>query len=240
MYYYIIEALPKYNLTRLQNKIRLELDRLGISGEIALASPARDAEELAQIGLDKGYSTIVAIGDDFLINRLAALLVNSQAALGIIPVNTSYELSSVFGAPNLRSACETLRDHQTRQIDIAQIAPNKYFLSQATIRPPEPAFIEMELDNQYRLEATIRAINISSDLNVTLWSHDTKIPSVWGRLFNKSTPTNQTQIQAHNLRLFTPQPFNIYIDDHVFAKTPAEITRHPQVLKIITTYDKLK
>jgi len=240
MYYYIIEALPKYNLTRLQNKIRAELDGLGISGEMALASPARGAEELAQIGLEKGYSTIVAIGDDFLINRLAALLVNSSAALGIIPVGASYELSTMFGAPNLRVACQTLRNHQTRQIDLAQIAPNKYFLSNATITPPEPAFIELELDNKYRLEATIRAITISSKLNITLWSHGAKAPSIWGRMFKQASPTNLTILQAHNLRLYTPQPFNINIDNHVFAKTPAEITRHSQVLKVITTYDKLK
>lgn len=241
MYYYIIEAPPKFNLGRFQKKIKQILTDLNINGEMALASPARSAENLAQMGLEKGYNTIVAIGGDSLVNRLASLLVNTPAALGAVPINLSPDLAAIFTGYDLKNACYALRQRFVRHIDLGHIAPQKYFLSDAIIEPERPFDCTIDVDHSYRLQATIAALKIRSNLEIRFI---TGIPqqsrSWWQRIRITPFMHNETVIKAEDFHLYTASPLPVMVAENLLAKTPMHVTRASKVLKIITYRDKIK
>lgn len=240
MYYYIIEPPLNFNLPPFQQKLRAILDDLNINGEIALASPARSAEEIARMGLDKGYSTIVAIGGASLVNRLASLIAKTEAALGVIPLRLSAEIGNLFGGLNLKQACQTIAKRQIATIDLGHIAPSKYFLSDLIIQPPAPTPISINVDGRYELKANITKMIISSNLAVSLETEPaSQSPTFWRRFKNQPNNTNQSLFQAQSLQLFTPEPTNMVVCGTVVAKTPADITREPKVLKIISSRDTI-
>lgn len=236
MYYYIIEVPPNYNLVRLQTKLKSILGDLNINGEMAIASSARSAEELAQIGLAKGYSTIVAIGDDYLVNRLASLVANTPASLGVIPVNLSPQLADVFASSDIKHACQVLKARPTHLISLGHITPNKYFLSDAEVLADSPTQIALEIDNHYRLDAKTSQIIITSDLEIEFSTRPSPQKSSWFGGFKKQSTSAQTHLHCESVRLFTDHPLNILVSGSEIAKTPCEIKKQPGILKIISDH----
>jgi diacylglycerol kinase family enzyme len=93
MYYYIFESAKNTSQKNLHEKIKDYLGFLGIAGETMTVSPARSVEELTQMGIEKKYSTIVAVGGDVLINKIASLIQGTEIVLGIIPIEASEQIN---------------------------------------------------------------------------------------------------------------------------------------------------
>ncbi len=64
MYYYVVDPPNNAQTPKIAQRLQELITPLGISGEIGIASPARSAEELTYMGVDKGYTTIIAVGGD--------------------------------------------------------------------------------------------------------------------------------------------------------------------------------
>ena len=128
---------------------------------MAVSSPARSAEEVAEMALERGYTTIVAVGGDLMVNRLANVLAGTQAALGVIPYELSNDLSQLFFGQDLKTACQGLRQRKTSFIDLGTIAPDKYFLSDISLRLEKPVKINIDVDDQFTLAAKIYNLNIT-------------------------------------------------------------------------------
>ncbi len=93
-----------------------------------------DGALLARKAVDEGFDTVVAVGGDGTASSVLNGLVGSEVTMGIIPVGVGNDFAKLIGVSrtNLQSACETILDGNTRQIDIGSIN-GKYFFNMVGI-----------------------------------------------------------------------------------------------------------
>jgi diacylglycerol kinase (ATP) len=133
MYYYIINpASGGGKINKVQDKLKDRLKQLGIAGEFAKSTGPGDIEKLTRIALEKGFKTIVAVGGDGTINEIINAIGNSGAALGIIPLGSSNELSRMLGINDWQSACNILAARKIEEVDLGLI-DEKVFVTAASI-----------------------------------------------------------------------------------------------------------
>lgn len=243
MYYYVVDP-PKPNIPgKVAQKLQDIIAPYGVSGEIAIASPARSAEELTYMGLDKGYTTIVAVGGDNLVNTIATIIVNEAkeaTALGIIPIGADSFLTSLTGVPNnnLRPAVEVLKQRHLYSVDLVHIAPKRYMLTDALIFAPKPVKFTLDIDQVYRAEVDATFAKITNELVMTIGT--TPKSSGFMKLF-KSAPTVQPVSQFHGrqIRCVTNEPLAVNVGGEVVAKTPTTFSKVPYGLKVVIARSKV-
>jgi len=85
------------------------------------------ANELSKEAVKKGYDIVVAIGGDGTVNEVASGLVNSDAALGIMPNGSGNGLARGLGIPiSIRRSAKIITTGQNRAIDVGQV-DNQFF-----------------------------------------------------------------------------------------------------------------
>ncbi len=247
MYYYIMEP-PKGNLVSRQEKIKDILGDLGIAGETVTPSSARTIEELANLGIMKGYSTIVAVGGETVANKvinvLATQKITKEAVLGIIPNDFNNPLAKKINVSDIRVACEALKYRKLQTIDICQIEPNKYFITEGIIENPRNRNLYFSTDNFSGVAKANRTI-IQPGLKIFM--HDKALEgSAFGRfykwlfkkeekdVFSSFFETKRIRFESENSNL------SIKISGETIAKTPVTLNNRPRVLKIIVARDKLR
>jgi len=137
MYYYILD-LGDRNIAKLKEKMEVIMASYGISGDFGKISPLSSAYELAKRAVAEGYSTIVAVGNNQIINQVANALVNTKSALGIVPLGVTPSISELIGAYSLKDAMGVLRTRKVEVIDVCKVNQKHYFLTQAVIKNPRP------------------------------------------------------------------------------------------------------
>lgn len=251
MYYYIFEQPKNSAISHTYTKIKDIITNLGITGESITLSPARTIEEAVHSGFIKGYSTIVAIGSDYMINRVASLLAVNNAkdkALGIIPLKENSPLKEKLGIQNIQSAAENLKYRKLEIFDLAFIEPNKFFLTQAHLSANKPLPVRIEIDG-FGLETEISALNLQiasggSGLTMQIRNDflDKNIISSFTSwlLGKKQENRNVSVLNGKRIKVETENPYPIYIDDEIVTKSPFVATVKPKVLKLITARDRIK
>jgi diacylglycerol kinase family enzyme len=240
LYYYILDYIQNPKFINFQKNLRQILTNLNISGEMAVSSPARGVEEIAELALERGYTTIVGVGGDLLVNRIANVLAGSQAALGVIPYDLSQEVADIFCGQDVKTACQGLRQRKTAMIDLGFIQPNKYFLSDFSIHTEKPARLKMEVDGEYALTAHIFDLNITRDLKTEFLTEQVQASTSWWSK-KKINDSAITRLQAQkSIHLHTASPISVCINsDFEIVKTPIQISRAEGVLKIIVNRDTI-
>ena len=85
----------------------------------------------AQDAVKNKFDIVVAIGGDGTVNETASALVNTETALGIIPVGSGNGLARALGIPLLmRRAIKLITRGEIRSIDVGMVA-EKYFFATA-------------------------------------------------------------------------------------------------------------
>lgn len=88
----------------------------------------RHATELARQAVDEGCRRVVAIGGDGTMNEIAAALVGTEAALGLIPCGSGNGLGRHLGIPGPgRGAFQTLLTGRIRTIDTGVVNGLPFF-----------------------------------------------------------------------------------------------------------------
>jgi len=247
MYYYIIEPSKGKFINR-QEKIKDILGDLGIAGETVSPSSARTVEELTHLGVVKGYSTIVAVGSEALVNKTITVLATEQTArdtvLGIIPDDFTSALAKKIGATDIRSACETLKFRKLETFSLALIEPNKYFITEALIENSknQEIFFAME-----KLKGKARADRITIKPGLEINFHDPLkeggtsrklIKWLFGKkekdIFSSSFHPKKIRFESEKENL------PIKVSGEVVAKTPATLYNRPKLLKVIVARDTIK
>ena len=78
------------------------------------------ATELARQAAQRGDATVIAVGGDGTVNEVAAGLIGSETALGIIPAGNGNDFAKVIGVPkNWEAALSYLLMQQPRRVDTA-------------------------------------------------------------------------------------------------------------------------
>lgn len=249
MYYYIFD-IKKISKKSQVDSIKGYLSTLGISGEFTYPTTAQTVDELVDLGISKQYTTIVAVGGDEICNQVAAKLAGRKEAMGIIPIEASFELNHLIGTDSWKEACEILRFRKINEIRVGKTATQKYFLTSAGLLIKTPIEVTIELKDfiiqTIASELVISNFNpyirkIGTDfLDITITSvgqSDLGIVKRLGNLLGKRSEgnLNKSLIRARSLRIFTKTQLPIVAGNQIIAKAPQFIESSDEDLRLITS-----
>lgn len=96
--------------------------------KIAFTTHAGNAFEISQEAANEKYDIIVAAGGDGTINEVASGLIDSEAALGIIPLGSGNGVARSYGIPlNIEDSINFLVNPKIVKVDVGKIN-NHFFL----------------------------------------------------------------------------------------------------------------
>lgn len=239
MYFYIVEQPKSVATSRLHARIREYLNSIGIYGEFALASPARTAEELASMAITKGYNTIVVIGSDLTVNKVARVIASAEkTVMGIIPIDPNQYSCQLVGTTDWRLACDALKARQLGRVNLNFIPPNKYFITDAAIFSQADNPTDLVVDNEFIAKFTFTQLRIHPNLIIELFDEgfgSSKLQKGINWLFGRQ-PRQAAYSVFHgiDIRLSAKKPLFVVLGSEIVAKTPLSIELKPEGLKIIT------
>ena len=247
MYYYIFDV-KKFKKRKEVENIKSHLSTLGISGEYTYPSNAQSVVELIDLALSKQYTTIVAVGGDYLINEVAGGLVGKKEAMGIIPVEASSELTTLLGTDNWHAACEILRFRKISELRLGRTGSGYHFITHIGLDAKLGAEVTIELKD-FMIQAKVKTLSITNFspttpkrkdiLDITFESMSNnesvigKISSFFG---SKQVENNlaKSLFHARSMRIFTKNQVPLLLNGKVIAKTPQYIESTDEDLRLIT------
>lgn len=246
MYYYIFD-IKRFKKNSAIQEIRNYLSVLGISGEFTYPSAAYTTEELVQLGLSKKYNTIVVIGGDEIANKVSGILCGSDAAMGVIPLESSEDLKALVGAKTWKEACDNLRFRKISEIKIGKTANGAGFLTTLLLALKHPTEITVEFKD-YMAQAKVKNFLISNfstkitklgpDFLDIVFQSIGKTESTLSRLSEilgilKETDKSYSMLRARSMRLFTNSQIPLVSGKDIIAKTPQLIESSDENLRLI-------
>ncbi len=261
MYYYIFEPAKNKREVNQQEDVKTLLQKDQVAGEFVTLSLAEKPQDLAKIGLRRGYTTIVAVGSDSLINQVASGLVNTDYALGAIPINPKSSFLRMINARGYEDACLALPKRRIAQIDTALINKRYSLISQAKIqvKSREPQLIQINFENHYRTEVRLSEIIVSNigispkpkTIKRAVYDRlvDIYIPArstIRGGIWSIFSSLKQESRKAGSLfhvkkaLIQSRKPLKMVLGEEVIAKPPFRIETVPQSLNIIVKRTRAK
>lgn len=249
MYYYIFDVRKCKNRRQVE-AVKDYLSDLGISGEYVIPDKIRPARDLAEQGVFKGYSTIVAIGSDDLIDEVAAVMLDKQQAFGVIPLLASENIFKIIGAASWEEAATNLRFRRIAETKVGIINEQTVFFSYSQIVIDKPTAVTIEFED-FIVQAKAKELFVANrfhgmekkdpdKLDIIMRSVESSGSGIWG--FLKSAVSNPVAgkdidlsiIRSDAVRVFSPRQLPISVDGRVFAKTPATFGVSQKNIRLIT------
>lgn len=237
MYYYIFEPSEEGKSRAQQRAVSL-INLLGITGEMATPGAMQSLEDLITRAAEKGYNTIVAIGGDRFIAKVASYLTKSDIAFGAIPINASRGMEELLGVRSTQQAVESLKQRRIIDLPVGVISPNKVFLINATVHSLTPSPLTIESPT-YRAEGSFTDLVIErQDVAAVRWRDTTHGPDKVLAFFNwliakSQRDTSETILRGQPLTITTTEPLPILVNGEEIAKTPCKVRVVPGALKLI-------
>ncbi len=98
--------------------------------EITVTRPNDDAATLTKEACYKGYSGVVLCGGDDIVREASLSLVESDTALGIVPIGDKNTISDSFGiSHDIEEALNTIKAGKLNSIDVGRIADRYFFIN---------------------------------------------------------------------------------------------------------------
>jgi len=92
-------------------EVQKELDRYGIDYDLHYTNEPQEAIDVARMGIESGFTHIVAVGGDGTVNEVANGVVGSNAALAVIPAGTGNDRNGERGSKRCcRKQCRSCGD----------------------------------------------------------------------------------------------------------------------------------
>lgn len=247
MYYYVFEQPKTSNDRKSQLKVREYLEDLGIVGEITNASPARSAEELTDMGIRKGASTIIAVGSDRHINNVITMVKTSERGLnrdvvvGAVPLDAGSSMRERLRLTSVLDACEALKKRRYTTVDLGYIEGSCYFVTSAEMHTSSPVEITLRAD-RWEVTNHITDLIVFSDLTFSFYN---TLASKKGLqkfaswlIGSEAEKKNVSIFHAKTLQITGSVVMPVTVEGAVVTKTPAVIYRMPKALKIIIKRDR--
>jgi len=103
-------------------KVRDELEKRDIEFDLHYTNEPLEATDVCRMGLDAGFTHVVAMGGDGTVNEVANGLVGRDGVLCVIPAGTGNDFIRVMGIPDDPfDALAVLTTGEERVIDLAQV-----------------------------------------------------------------------------------------------------------------------
>ncbi len=100
---------------------------LGLQGKIVRLALFRHPDELIQSEVAGGVKTVVVVGNDETIHKVANAVVETGAVLGIIPLGEQNSFARMLGVPRGMDACDVLAKRNIERIDAGRINEFRFF-----------------------------------------------------------------------------------------------------------------
>ncbi len=111
-------------------EVRKELDRYNIDYDLHYTNEPQEATDVARMGIEAGFTYIVAVGGDGTVNEVANGVVGSDAVLAVIPAGMGNDFIRMTGIPSdHRKAVELLTRGCERMIDLGRVGTERYFVN---------------------------------------------------------------------------------------------------------------
>lgn len=235
MYYYILEPPASRAVRQTYQRLRDLLTNLGIAGEMMAASPARSPEELAVMGIERGYGTIVAVGGDSFVNYIAQTVIN-RAVLGVIPIGQASQISELIGTNNMKTAVEFLKFRRLSTFNTVTAEPDSLIFLNAVVEVPRLAKISFVIDGKLRGYAYFNKLTLTRNLELYIESEHLVEPKKILGLFSVGGTVMKSVSQFHgrSVRLTTEPELALMIDRTPVVRTPLQLRFNPNSLKVIT------
>jgi diacylglycerol kinase (ATP) len=109
------------------------LQTYGFPHEVVVSRSPDDPTALARAAVREQCPLVVGVGGDGLAHQVAAELVHSETAFGLIPAGVGNDFARGLGIPlNLEDSCRVLVQGEKKKIDVGQ-AGTRYFFSIAVL-----------------------------------------------------------------------------------------------------------
>lgn len=242
MYYYILDPPRSREEQKVVDDLRAKLTNLGIAGEFVMATPNRSIEEIAEIGVAKRYTTLVAVGSEKLINTVGLLLAGTPYTFGALPLENYTSLSLVANINNLDEAAEALKYRRLKYVPVTKIEPNKFFFTEIYTSFKQPVGIKLLIDDAI-VEADITQIRIAGNgqiiINKTIEQTTGLSRGLSWITGKKETVNIGSKFKAKAYRLEAPIGVALKQGQLEFTHIPFSATVIPQSLKVIVKRDRL-
>ncbi|MEK7184254.1 MAG: hypothetical protein AAB701_01910 [Patescibacteria group bacterium] len=242
MYYYITEPPRSREVQQAEEKVRELLIQAGIAGEFVCTSPTRGVEELAEMGVAKKYTTLVAIGSEPHLNTLGTLLAGTSYVFGALPITRPDALASVNDVRTFEEGVEALKFRRVHAVPVCRIEPNKFFFSELHLQSSHVTNVRIRI-NDALVETPCHAMTFtgSGQLTIEHRIEQRGAASSLRNFFFKDASVNveRSQFQGNVIAIETSQPLTFHLGAEAFVRTPLAATIIPNSLKIITRRDTL-
>ena len=110
--------------------VQKELDRVGVDYDLHYTNEPGEATDVAKMGIESGFTHIVAVGGDGTVNEVANGVVGSNAVLAVIPAGTGNDFIRMTGIPSdYHQAVDLLLHGSERTIDLGLVGDDRYFVN---------------------------------------------------------------------------------------------------------------
>ncbi|MEW6610595.1 MAG: diacylglycerol kinase family protein [Patescibacteria group bacterium] len=171
MYHYFFDSSLhhkrfQHNIARIETRIT----DLGIKGKVTRLTPLHDLREAIEQSLAQGTRTLIAIGNDYLLSRIASVLRHyPKCVLGIIPLgNGPFSIARNLGIPEGMSACDTIAARRIEVFDAGIMNNEDLFISVVEIRN---TLCSIECNAQYYLTPLSASYTTIQNLNSFRYPH---------------------------------------------------------------------
>lgn len=239
MYFYIFEQVKGINCAKQYNKIKEYIATIGISGQYNTESPARSAEEIATMGLERGFNTIVVVGTDHIVNKVAKILSQANnAVLGVIPIDENQSICRLIGTTSWKEACDALKQRYLKTTNLTYLPPNKYFITDAQIYSQGDNPTTLTINGKCQANFQFTEIIIRPGMIIEIIDSNygiSKFTKSMNWLFGKPQPIGAKSIfNAKKIALTGKKSLFILVNKEIVAKSPLSMEIIDKVLKIIT------
>lgn len=143
MYYYVVNpAAGRGAIAKAQSELQVALRELGIGGEFVKTLGSDDVVKVVRAGLEKGATTIVAVGGDGTLSEVIRVVYGEPGvSIGVIPTGSRNRLAHLLGVADWKAAPAILAARKIEPVDLGEVG-GRYFIGEVEITaedqtPPE-------------------------------------------------------------------------------------------------------
>lgn len=134
MYYYIVNpSAGNGKINKIQVKLQSLLKEKKIDGEFIKSTGKGDALKIAKMAVERGSTTIVAVGGDGTVSEVVNGIINyPDIVLGILPIGSTNILANALGIYDWIQAVNILAQRRVKTISLGKVNDN-YFITSLEI-----------------------------------------------------------------------------------------------------------
>jgi len=239
MYCYLYDEYIQENkrFERELSKIENRLTDLGIAGKVSRLALFRNAEEMIRDEIERGVSTIVAVGNDETVRKVIDVVADSDVVLGIIPIGPHNELARLIGIPEGVDACDVLSARRVERIDLGTVNGRRFVTGLSM-----PNFhAEITCEDKFRVTAVARQAELEiRNLADVTDPRDGRFEAVIRAAVKKrwwhfgKTQLKESVLPMSSMAIRSDKPISLFVDGEEMQSIRFDIGIEPLMLRVIT------